>query len=336
MEDLPTLTPAPRLLTGTIRSAAADFRVDEVPAYSPCGEGEHLYVRFEKIDLDTREAVRRIARALGVHERDSGVAGMKDRRAITTQWASFGRGEAERLNDSEIDGVRVLEVSRHTNKLRTGHLRANRFDILVRGGAHDTIDDVRARLDELARRGVPNYYGEQRFGRDNLGAARRWLLEGGRAPRDRFERKLLVSTLQSSLFNELLAERVRERSIDSVIDGDLLRKEETGGMFVTEGPGDVERAARFEVSATGPMFGAKMRWPEGEAKRREEATLERAGVSMATLEQFEKSGAGTRRPYRVQIEGAEVLADPDGVRLRFTLPSGAYATVVLREVANLP
>lgn len=330
MDDLPTLTRAPRALAGAIRTTAADFRVDEIPAYEPCGEGEHLYVRFEKIDLDTREAVRRIARALGVNERDAGVAGMKDRRAITTQWASFTSRATE---VGSIDGVRVLEVSRHTNKLRTGHLRANAFDILVRGASHDAIEEVTERVAELERRGVPNYFGEQRFGRDNLGAARRWLIEGGRAPRDRFERKLLVSTLQSSLFNELLAERVREGTLDGVVDGDLLRKEDTGGMFVG-GPEDGARAARFEVSATGPMFGAKMRWPEREAKRREEETLARAGVSIETLKQFEKSGAGTRRAYRVRLESPQVLPDPDGVRLCFTLPSGAYATVVLRELVG--
>lgn len=336
-EALPRLIEGEPPLSGRIRVCPEDFRVEELPAYLPEGAGDHLFVRFEKVDLDTPEAVRRIARALGVDAKQAGWAGLKDRRAVTTQWASFLFGEGARLEGASIDGVRVLEHARHTNKLRTGHLRGNRFDLLVRSEARGDLERAREHLDELERRGVPSYFGEQRFGHDNLGVARRWILEGGPAPRDRWKRKLYVSTLQSALFNELLAERIREGTMDGAVAGDLMRKEDSGGLFVSEDLAlDRERAARFEISATGPMFGARMRWPEGEARRREEAALSRWGLTEAHLERVRASGEGTRRPYRVRLSEASLEPTPEGTRLRFALPSGAYATVALRELVGAP
>lgn len=334
--DLPRLIAGPPPLVGQVRVRPEDFRVDEIPAYPPSGRGDHLFVRFEKVDLDTPEAVRRIAQAIGADPNQAGFAGLKDRRAVTTQWASFLFGDPSRLEGASIDGVRVLEHARHGHKLRTGHLRGNRFSLLLRSDAPGDLDRAREALAELARRGVPNYFGEQRFGRDNVAAARRWIVEGGPAPRDRWKRKLYVSALQSAIFNELLAERVREGTVDSAIDGDLLRKEDTGGLFVAEDlERERERALRFEITATGPMFGARMRWPEREARRREEEALARAGLDEARLERVRASGEGTRRPYRVRIEDPVLTVEPEGVRLAFTLPSGAYATVVIRELASV-
>jgi tRNA pseudouridine13 synthase len=332
---LPTVTSAPRPLAGVLREQPSDFRVDEIPAYSPEGSGDHLYVRFEKIDLDTTEAVRRIARALGVELRDTGYAGLKDRRAVTTQWASFLFGDPERLASAAIDNVRVMEWARHKNKLRTGHLRGNRFEILVRGASAESVDEASARLALLAKRGIPNYFGEQRFGRDggNVLAAHRWLVLGERAPRDRWKRKLYVSSLQGALFNVLCAERVGENTYDRVIDGDLVRKEDTGGLFVSEQTDvDCERALRFEVSATGPMFGDSMRWPEREARAREEAVLRDAGLSIEQLSRVRASGPGARRTYRMRPTDVWVHPEENGVRVAFTLPSGAYATIVMREL----
>lgn len=339
LPELPPLTGPDAPLAGAIRAVPEDFRVDEIPAYPLEGAGDHLLVRFEKAGLDTPEAVRRIARVLGVDPREAGYAGLKDRHAITRQWASFLFGDAAKLEGAEIDGVTVLEATRHRNKLRTGHLRANRFELFVRGARGERAAEARARLEMLTRRGVPAYFGAQRFGRDgaNLEAARGWLVEGRKAPRDRFRKKLLVSTLQAALFNELCAERVREGTTDGAIEGDLMRKEETGGMFVSEAPErDRERAERFEISATGPMVGAKMRWPEGAARAREEAALARWGLGPEDLDRFRASGAGTRRPYRFALTEPRLEVEPEGVRLLFTLPSGAYATVVLAELVRGP
>ena len=135
---LPFATEGPAV-AGEVRARLEDFRVDEIPAYPPCGEGDHLFVRFEKSDLGTPEAVRRLARALEVDPSQSGYAGLKDRRAVTRQWASFLFGDAAKLRDARIAGVRVLETARHRHKIRTGHLRGNRFDILLRGAPADHV-----------------------------------------------------------------------------------------------------------------------------------------------------------------------------------------------------
>jgi tRNA pseudouridine13 synthase len=183
--------------------------------------------------------------------------------------------------------------------------------------------------------GVPNYYGEQRFGRDgdNVPRARRWLVDGGRAPRGRFERKLLVSALQSALFNDVLAARLADGLFEVPVPGDLMRREETGGLFVTADLDEARaRMAAWEISPTGPMFGTKMRSAEDEARRREESVLAAAGLDASHLARFGRAGEGARRPLRVRPLDATVTADGPDLRLAFELPAGAYATAITREI----
>ena len=338
--SLPYLTADVPGVPGRLRVALDDFRVDEQPAYELSGEGEHLYIHFEKRDLTTPEAMRRLARALGADPRNAGYAGLKDRRAVTRQWASFTVKDdtaARALGDS-LEGIRVLEVTRHINKLRTGHLRGNAFELRLREVPVGREPEVAAVLARLAAEGIPNYYGEQRFGRDaqNVAEARRWIVDGERPSRDHFRRKLLVSSLQSELFNDVLAARLSDGLFARAVDGDLLRKEDSGGLFTTADLADASaRVASFEVSPTGPMFGAKMRWPEREARSREEQALAAAGLTAQHLASFVRDGEGTRRPLRVRPLDVTVETESPGVvLLRFTLPKGAYATVVLREVTK--
>ncbi len=168
MTELPYATPDLPGSGGTLRAAAEDFRVDEVPAYLPSGAGPHLYVRIEKRGRTTPDALRALARALGVPERDAGYAGLKDRDAVTTQWLSFPAARDPDPAALEGPGLRVLEVSRHANKLRAGHLRGNRFAIVVRGG---DVERARAAAAALAARGLPNFFGPQRFGSEGRNAA---------------------------------------------------------------------------------------------------------------------------------------------------------------------
>jgi tRNA pseudouridine13 synthase len=320
------------------KESAEDFEVHEIPAYLPLGQGEHLYVRLEKRGLDTDRAIRALAEALGAAPRDAGYAGMKDRHAVTTQWASFSSKKSpEEALALEVPGVRVLEASRHVNKLRTGHLDGNRFVVTLRGLEPARRGDLERTLAWLVANGTPAYFGTQRFGRegDNAARARRWIVDGGRAPERPFERKLLVSALQSEIFNALLDARVRAGELGRVIDGDVVRKEDSGGLFVAGDLAEVQaRADRLEVSATGPMFGAEMRWPEREAKRREEDALAAAGLSREHLERFRRAGEGARRAYRVLVRDASIEGEGDVATVRFTLPPGAYATEVLRELTR--
>jgi tRNA pseudouridine13 synthase len=322
---------------GRVREAPEDFRVEEIPAYPPIGAGEHCFVRFEKTGLTTPEAVARIARALGADPRGTGFAGLKDRHAVTVQWASFaGADPAGALGLGEsIPGVRILEAARSSSKLRTGHLHGNRFALRLHvEGDHARVG---ALVDEVARRGFPNYFGAQRFGAGgrNLERARRWLVLAGPPPRERFDRKLLVSALQSALFNGVAAARVRDDLLDHAIAGDVLRKEDTGGLFTTADLAEAERRVQaWEVSPTGPMFGERMRWPEADALAREEAALAEAGMTRAHLAAFARFGAGTRRALRVRPANVAIAQESDALVLRFDLPSGAYATVLLREILD--
>ncbi len=322
---------------GRLKSEPEDFRVDEIPAYPPAGEGTHLFVRFRKRDLDTERAVRAIAQALGCDPRGAGYAGMKDRRAITTQWASIEGGNPESALALSLDGIQILEAARHPHKLRTGHLRGNRFVLRIRDARPD-LEAVRAVLARLASVGCPNYFGAQRFGHEgkNVARALSWIADAGRPPRKRFEKKLLVSALQAALFNTVLGKRVEEGRLATWTAGDLLKKEDTGGLFVASDREEEQgRLDRFEVSPTGPMFGAKMRWPEGETLAREEAVLEGAGLTRAHLARFRKAGEGTRRVLRVRPEEATASLEEDGALvLALTLKKGAYATVITREITK--
>ncbi|HJK94465.1 MAG TPA: tRNA pseudouridine(13) synthase TruD [Polyangiaceae bacterium LLY-WYZ-15_(1-7)] len=338
MSDRPH--PVPRLtgtppISGRFKVAPEDFRVDEIAAFDPDGAGEHCHVRLRKRDLTTKRAVELLCRALGADPRQAGWAGMKDRHAVTTQWVSVFGVSPEDARGAEVEGLEVLEAHAHGRKRKPGQLRGNRFELVVRDVPEDALPALREALETLVARGAPNAFGAQRFGRDgdNVAKARAWLVEGGRPPRGRFEKRLYVSALQSDAFNRALAERLEEGSFDRPIDGDLFRKEDTGGLFVSDDLARAtERCAAWEISPTGPMFGRKMRAPEGEAGAREARLREALGLDDAVLARFGKLGLGTRRPYRVRVADAELAPAEGGVRLAFALPSGAYATVVLGEL----
>ncbi len=163
-ENLPYLTADVPPLGGRIKVRRTDFRVEEVPLYEASGEGTHSYFCIEKTGLSTFRAIHEIARALGRPHRDVGYAGMKDANAVTRQILSIEHVPPERIEKLQVPGVQVLWVRRHTNKLKLGHLKGNRFVIRLREAAPDRLDDVRRLMEVLCRRGVPNYFGEQRFG----------------------------------------------------------------------------------------------------------------------------------------------------------------------------
>ena len=333
--DLPYLTAALPGTGGVLRTVPEDFVVDEVPAYPPSGAGDHVFVRIEKRGLTTAQAVQRISRTLGVGERDVGVAGMKDRHAVTRQWLSLPPPVTpEQALALELEDVRVLEAARHAHKLRTGHVRANRFVLRVRGVVPDAAARAQAIMGVLARPpGAPNFYGEQRFGREGDNAARgREMLAGGKPPRDKKLARLLVSALQSELFNAWLTARMTDGLYARVLAGDVLRKL-GGGMFTCEDAAtDEARLLAGELVVTGPMFGDKMRAAAGDAGAREDAILAAAGLARDSFASVRAIAEGTRRDASIQVGEPSVAADGETLEVAFTLPGGAYATTVMREV----
>lgn len=246
---------APPLLTadlpgtaGRIKEVPEDFEVEEIPAYEPSGSGNYLFLWVEKRDMGAEYFARQVARRLDLPPAEVGTAGLKDRRAVTRQWVSVPAEAEDRLTRLDGDGIRLLRVSRHGNKLKPGHLRGNRFRILIR----DPVPGISFEpiLDRIREQGLPNFYGPQRFGCGGetvlLGRA---LLRrepppasaDGRRPnlRSPFLRKLALSAAQSALFNHYLGRRLADGLFRRVLDGDVMAKWPFGGLFVAD---DMERA----------------------------------------------------------------------------------------------
>lgn len=323
---------------GTIGPELEDFVVEELPAYEPSGAGDHWYVLVEKRGMNTRDAALAIARATRVPERDIGYAGMKDRHGVTTQWLSVpARAPAPDTWQLPPELV-IKQASRHTNKLRTGHLRGNRFRIGLTAVEPGSLPRAQAIFERLAAVGHTNYFGPQRFGRNgrNVADAVAWL--SGTAPlprgRERFLSKLYASALQSEIFNRYATRRLtlgRER----LVLGEVVRLSGAGASFVVE---DVEREmprhAANDLCLTGPMPGPKMRAATADAARLEAEVLGELGLSEAALSELARHAPGTRRDLLIRPGDWSVSEEPERLRLAFELPSGSYATVLVRELTR--
>ncbi len=331
----PLFTPDLPGCGGVIRMRDEDFEVEEVPSYEPCGEGDHLYLWIEKRDLAPEFFSRTIANKLNISPGAVGTAGLKDRHAITRQWVSVPKECEANVGRLDGEGIRVLKSGRHTNKLKPGHLRGNRFNILIRNPDASKAEAVAAILDRIRTQGMPNFYGPQRFGHQGSTLDLGWQCLAGKAPRRirPFLFRFALSAVQSFLFNDVLARRLRDGLFRTVLVGDAMAKWPAGGMFVTQDA--VAEQARFdakEIVIAGPMFGKKTFPVEGVALEREAAVLSDNGLSPRSFGGFGKLVMGTRRHNLVYLDDLTSAWEPDGLRLGFTLPAGSYATVLLREI----
>ncbi len=328
---------------GSLKAEPAHFVVEEIPLYLPEGVGPHLYVRLSREGMTTRALADRLAQLFDVERGEVGFAGLKDKQARAVQTfslplAALTLEQAAQRIVGELP-VKLLDGGRHQNKLQTGHLLGNRFTILVSGVGPGALATAQAVAAAIAQRGLPNFYGSQRFGLhgDNAAQGRRALLERG--PRDKWLRKLLLNAWQAALFNAWLARRMQRGDFARLVGGDLAKKTDTGGMFTTdEAALEQPRLDAGQITYTGPMFGKKMRWPNEPAASYEREILEDEGVDQAALK---KSGLmGSRRAARLRVEGLGISEAPEGLVFSFSLPKGSYATVLLREFmkseASLP
>ncbi len=324
---------------GVVRVTPEDFEVEELPAYLPSGNGEHLFLWIEKRGRNTRDVVRELAAKLSLPERELGFAGLKDKAAVTRQYVSAPRVDPARGQALSGEGWRVLSAARHENKLKTGHLKGNRFCIRIRETVPGALERAKACAEALERQGLPNAFGPQRFGRQGLNAITgRALLTGAstpevaRARRDRFLRRIAISAYQALLFNRVLAERMKEGLLGTALPGDLMKKLDTGGLFTSSDPGaDQGRLERFEISPTGPIFGSRMMQPQAQAWERESRVLAAEGLTLASFAPLKADGEGSRRALRLPMK-IEVEQKGEALELRFALPKGSFATTVLREV----
>ena len=398
--QLPYLTHDLPGIGGTLRARPEDFAVEEIPAYAASGDGEHVLCEIRKVGASTFDAIDQLSRMLSINPRDIGFAGMKDTNAVTRQFVSVPRVTVEQAMAVQTDRLAVLSAARHVNKLRLGHLAGNRFVIRIRDVEPSDVDRARAIVDRLTRDGMPNFFGEQRFGRrgdnDLLGAA---LLRGdtdgvlslllgrpqkGNDPSNVFEarrffdggdleaamrkwprssglerrvlarfmktkspakalglvdfklRRLWISALQSRLFNEVVTRRLD--ALGRLLTGDLAQIHAKGACFIVEdAAAEQPRADAFEISATGPLLGYRMSLPTGDGLAVEQAVYDQFGLTRQSFGQPDLDRAkGDRRPIRVRPADVELSSGSDEhgphVTLAFTLPPGAFATVLLGEV----
>lgn len=318
---------------GVLSSAPEDFEVEEALPYAPSGEGTHLFVLVEKRDLTTPEAARRLGDRLQAD--GPSWAGLKDRAAVARQWLSLPWPEDRALPEAQVidERLRILRAVRHRHRLKTGHVASNAFRVRIRSAAPEGAARARAISARLRQMGLPNHFGPQRFGRQGDNAATARAILGGARPRPRNRRleKLLMSALQAELFNTLLDRRIADDTWRRALRGDLMKKHDTGGLFVCGDPwAEQVRVDRLEISPTGPMFGRRMRKAEAEAGALEAEIWASAGVDPSHLPRL---GDGTRRPLRIPVD-AEISPTEDGYLAFFTLPSGSYATVLLDELVK--
>ena len=331
--DLPAVTAHLPGTGGRMRSEMEDFVVTEIPSYLPSGAGDHAYAYIEKRGLATMDLVRHLQRQ-GVPERDVGFAGQKDKYAVARQWLSVHEEYASQLETlADLEGVEVLELSRHRNKLGLGHLRGNVFELRVRGPVSNWQPRAEAIAARLQSVGLPNYFGPQRFGYFNTNASDAVrLIRGERVRGGRRMHKFYRSALQSHIFNTLLKLRIEGGTYDGIISGDMAQKHETGGMFVVDDPeAESKRALALEISAVLPMYGKKVKPSAGSAGEMEAGVLSDLGLEWRDF----RGVHGARRASRVKLVDLNLTPAADGYVARFTLPKGSYATCLMRELMKV-
>lgn len=298
------------------RAQLTDFIVTENLGFTPSGEGEHIFIHIIKRDENTQWVADKLAKLFKVKSMDVGFCGMKDRFAETTQWFSVYAPKVSEMPDfaafiaAEQLNIEILEVSRHQQKLRRGTHASNDFEILLRD--LPLSDDLEQRLARVGETGVPNYFGEQRFGREanNLQLVEEWV-ESGRLPRNRNKRSIVMSSARSYLFNKLVDQRIQQNCWAQALPGDVVN----------------------EGVATAALWGRGKNLAEGEALALEQAAL--APFAM-WCERLEHCGLNQeRRPVRLVAENFSWTTDENTLTLKFRLPPGAYATSILREIAEL-
>jgi tRNA pseudouridine13 synthase len=323
--------------SGVLRSSPEDFVVIEELDFEPEGEGEHVFLYLQKRLLNTSELVQRVARLSGIAQRDIGYAGMKDRRALTRQWLSVrmaGKPEPDWavLQDEQVE---VLAVERHRKKLKRGVHRGNRFTLTLRELTADR-DVLEPRLQQIAQSGVPNYFGEQRFGRggSTLKQAHHWVGEGGKSIA-RQRRSLYFSALRSECFNALLAQRVLSGGWWQPESGDACVLAGSRSLFRCEQLDD-DISAR---AASGDLHPALPLWGRGKPIASEQQHTDQAKAlesKQQTCEFLESQGLELAyRPARViPHDFCWQFCDDGRLILEFSLGAGSYATAVLAELVN--
>lgn len=331
---LPYITEDFEGIGGEIKLKPSDFLVQEIPLYLPCGEGNHIYITLSRSEMTTMEVQKRLSYIFKVKFSDIGCSGLKDKQALVTQTFSIpSKLEIEKAKEllEEKTNFKIISLGRHKNKLKPGHLLGNRFTVIISNTKKDCLNQAKEILRIINNRGLPNYYGEQRFGvnGNNASVGKKILL--GEISFKKPVKRFLLSSYQSELFNLWLTERIRNNIFDKVLLGDIAKKYDTGGIFeVKDLESENERLKKRGIAYTGPIYGSKMLWAKGEPGDLERKILYEEGLSEKSLEKSRLTGS--RRVARVFPMETKIDLVKSGLSIEFFLPKGSYATVLLREI----
>lgn len=337
----------PAALLAQFKMSPADFYVEEIPFVEPDGEGEHLWFWLQKTGANTQWVAGRLAELTGISPRDVSWAGLKDRQATTRQYFSMqlpGKADPD-WKTWQIEGVKILSAKRHSRKLKIGALKGNKFKIWLRDCIAAEVSvpfelaqqETDKRLDLISQQGVPNYFGPQRFGHGgrNLARAGDWLNGRKLGKRARNMRSLLISTVRSCIFNQLLAERVQAGNWNQLLTGEWLQLDGSRSGFLYAELDDeiLSRLRAFDLHPSGPLAG------EISCQTNKQPILEALVFEQNILKQWQ--------PWVDGLKNNRVSADRRVLRLRpdnfcwkwqandccveFELPAGSYASVVLSQ-----
>jgi tRNA pseudouridine13 synthase len=333
--DLPYLTQDLPGIGGKIRKTPDSFIVEEIPLYEPLDIGKHLYVNITKENLTTRQVQEKIANIFNISVKNVGFAGMKDKNAKTTQTFSISEyHDIEKAKEFlEKLPVKVNWLRFHKNKLKIGHLLGNKFKILITDfETSKTLERTQQIVNEIRKRGLPNFFGPQRFGFNGNNIQKGLdIIQGKLSINNRWMKKFLISSYQSYLCNKYLAYRLEKGLFNKILKGDIAKKYDTGGLFeVEDQEKEQERYENHEISFTAPIYGYKM-WETTEfAKELESKILSDSDMTIEKLRSAKVKG--TRRLGRLLVKDLSAETKKDGILLTFSLPKGAFATTLLREI----
>jgi len=327
-------------ILGQFKSSAEDFKVTEILGYEPIGEGEHIYLWVRKTGLNTAYLAEQIAKFTRLPLRAVTYAGRKDKHAQTEQWFSVhlpGKGEFDWSQFNE-PGAKVLKSIRHNKKLRTGVLKGNRFNIIIR--QLSSKSGVDARLQQIIQSGVPNYYGSQRFGNTlhdprggNLVLADKMI--NGETIRNRNKRSMAISALRSWLFNEMLHSRLRNGCLNKPLPGDVMQLAGSNSFFCAQQIDNsiIQRIQQRDIYMSAPLWGKGNLASESDALQFEQ---ELALQHLTIAQTLENLGLNQeRRAINLFPNDLEWSWTNDALNLIFSLPSGTFATSVLRELLDV-
>ncbi|MFQ5468950.1 MAG: tRNA pseudouridine(13) synthase TruD [Gammaproteobacteria bacterium] len=326
---------SPLGISALFRQEISDFKVEEVLSFTPCGSGIHSYLKIRKEDINTEQVVQYIARSIGISSGSIGYAGLKDKRAIATQWFSIDMSRVKDINWDAFgnNNIRIKLQTRHGRKLRRGAIRENRFDIFLRSVSGDH-NEIMKRIERISSQGVPNYFGEQRFGSHNLDRALS-MFDRRTQVKSVYKRGIYLSAARSMLFNQVLSERIKRYGWNKAMNGDVLMLNGTNSVFSTQEIDEEihQRLQHGDIHLTGPMWGSGKPMVSREGLAFELEVLNNYQKWCKGLQQF--GLRQQRRALRVIPKNFRCeFTNKNLVRLSFHLPKGSYATSVLREIAD--